>query len=614
MAISQGYCSTCQRLFEQAKNPHLFPDVANLLSDKGYLHNNPWGVGCLMCEDLRQLAGILDTAQKGSTHLLLKAVAEEDDPAAQFFPLRPPIANLSDTRVFEALRSSLKKCQESHGHCQPSIGIPILPRRVVAVQQGQEHKISVYEPAAGQKGEYVTLSYCWGTERTFRATTENISALKTGIDISVLPQTLQDAIEVTRRLGYNYLWADALCILQDSLSDKDREIEHMGDIYRHAVVTIAAASALGSHEGFLRGQRQPFKSLKTVFPLGGSKEGTIFLTAKPKPMDINQLPLGRRGWAFQEFFLSPRLIIYTLEEILWSCKETKLVPLKESVAVYLDTITQLPSSLDDANENPLPPFISQPQVPDYEIISQQISALLDSTVRWDTLHTLTQFRKQCSLWKSIVSQYTARALTDPEDRLRALQGVVGHLQQVWQTKHHFGLWKNAWPELLAWYRVGPSSPSLRQLHRAPSWSWASLDSAVGFLRTSEVMGCYEVGWGQFNTTKERSARFTGVTLSFQGRVVPFEELDSPAEQTIMFDYEDEPHLNMFFVPLGRETFPDERIFGGWDGEDNQIFVYSLVVSQIRETLYQRLGAARTVLTKERWLKLVEEHPMQDVKL
>jgi hypothetical protein len=66
-----------------------------------------------------------------------------------------------------------------------------------------------------------------------------------------LAQTLRDAIDVTRKLGIRYLWVDALCIIQDNVTDKSREIERMGKVYKNATVTIAAASASRVSEGFL---------------------------------------------------------------------------------------------------------------------------------------------------------------------------------------------------------------------------------------------------------------------------------------------------------------------------------------------------------------------------
>ena len=57
-------------------------------------------------------------------------------------------------------------------------------------------------------------------------------ALSTIIAILLTGISVQDAITVTRKLGIRYLWVDALCIIQDSNSDKANEIREMGNVYK----------------------------------------------------------------------------------------------------------------------------------------------------------------------------------------------------------------------------------------------------------------------------------------------------------------------------------------------------------------------------------------------
>lgn len=71
------------------------------------------------------------------------------------------------------------------------------------------------------------------------------------IPTELLPRSNQDAIQITRNLGIQYLWIDALCILQDldDPSDWFKESAKMGDIYRFAYVTISASQASTGKEG-----------------------------------------------------------------------------------------------------------------------------------------------------------------------------------------------------------------------------------------------------------------------------------------------------------------------------------------------------------------------------
>ena len=98
---------------------------------------------------------------------------------------------------------------------------------------------------------YAALSYCWGKEENVITTKANLKVHEKEIVYFYLPKTFQDAIEVARKLNINYLWIDALCIIQDDEDDWDTECLRMGKYYENPYVTISTLSALGSREGFL---------------------------------------------------------------------------------------------------------------------------------------------------------------------------------------------------------------------------------------------------------------------------------------------------------------------------------------------------------------------------
>lgn len=71
------------------------------------------------------------------------------------------------------------------------------------------------------------------------------------IEWSVLPQTFQDAISITRTMGIQYLWIGCLCIVQDDAQDWERESENMVDYYSAAYLNLAATHASDPSYGLL---------------------------------------------------------------------------------------------------------------------------------------------------------------------------------------------------------------------------------------------------------------------------------------------------------------------------------------------------------------------------
>ena len=97
---------------------------------------------------------------------------------------------------------------------------PSLPTRVLYVRTSNPGLYISKDDFA----EYVALSYCWdGPQKstTIASSEANIKCIL----MQSLPQTLQDAVIVTRSLGYDYLWANAFCIIQDDIRDKEKSCQ-----------------------------------------------------------------------------------------------------------------------------------------------------------------------------------------------------------------------------------------------------------------------------------------------------------------------------------------------------------------------------------------------------
>jgi hypothetical protein len=75
--------------------------------------------------------------------------------------------------------------------------------------------------------------------------------MEKSIPVEILPRTIRDAFIVAWKLDIQYVWIDALYIIQDSEEDWYSEARRIGTIYTNSYFTIAAMAAKHSGEGFL---------------------------------------------------------------------------------------------------------------------------------------------------------------------------------------------------------------------------------------------------------------------------------------------------------------------------------------------------------------------------
>ena len=88
--------------------------------------------------------------------------------------------------------------------------------------------------------QYIALSYLWGTITTEQSSENEISSAES-IPLSC-PEVIEDAMEVVKRLGHQYLWIDRFCIDQKNKDQKHIQIANMDSIYSNATLTIIAAA------------------------------------------------------------------------------------------------------------------------------------------------------------------------------------------------------------------------------------------------------------------------------------------------------------------------------------------------------------------------------------
>jgi hypothetical protein len=176
---------------------------------------------------------------------------------------------------------------------------------------------------------YVALSHCWGRpteeqKKQFCTTRENYDRRSKGFSMDDLPKTFKDAVQVTRALGKQLLWIDALCIVQaiEGADDSDWKIEvrYMEQVFGSAYCTIAASSAEDWTKGFLerkcttRFMRHPRFVQYSLRRWIGVRKNTADYTKYVDAARLNQ-----RAWVLQERVLSRRTIHFTERHTYWEC-------------------------------------------------------------------------------------------------------------------------------------------------------------------------------------------------------------------------------------------------------------------------------------------------------
>ncbi|KAI1380582.1 heterokaryon incompatibility protein-domain-containing protein [Hypoxylon crocopeplum] len=202
-------------------------------------------------------------------------------------------------------------CIEKHEKCESFRQKP-LPARVLDLGSKPVDSIKLLSITDGSKHAYACLSHCWGKPKagqpgTITLTTQNESLLKRGTALDHLPRNYRDAIHFCRLLDIRYLWTDALCIIQDSAEDWAGESLKMGSYNGNSLVCLAATRS-PDHDGGL----QPIET-RMEYQLAGTTG-----PAKKCPHE-EYYPLLIRAWVYQERRLSPRVLHFCGNELVFEC-------------------------------------------------------------------------------------------------------------------------------------------------------------------------------------------------------------------------------------------------------------------------------------------------------
>ncbi|KAK8013124.1 hypothetical protein PG991_009395 [Apiospora marii] len=311
-----------------------------------------------------------------------------------------------------------------------------------------------------------------------------------------LPELFRDAARVTKNFGLQYLWIDAICIIQDSAEDWVAEASKMAEVYGNAYLTIAADSSGDAFQG-LTGDG-PYRNL--FFPADEgrvarrdwpyvqfgsgrfrnllrskfqtqcpSRSGHETTNVRIRIMDGKTsqgyhgkyfLPpslLESRGWCLQEVLLSKRVLRFGQSEISWQCREMECCECSKH--------TQF-SSPDGYEPNYL------------------------AIVKNDFFGGVDVARN----WRKIIENYTRRHLTRESDILPAIEGIAKWAMmryRVPKESYLAGMWSSQLNSDLGWFALSkPKNPlhytkprqKSKRVDGFPTWSWASVTGSVGFVQ------------------------------------------------------------------------------------------------------------------------------------
>lgn len=403
-----------------------------------------------------------------------------------------PLSESADT-----VRKWISTCSLQHSRCLKNVNPTSYPNRLLEVGKSGIRLVPTRQENV--HGPYVALSYCWGPppHNFLRLTSSNMDRFQVGIKDEQLPVAFQEAISFIRLLNIRYIWIDCLCIIQDGPGSKEdwfHESSTMHQVYSECLLCLALDRAKSPHESILTGPIPEFAApfditTKAVCPKNGDNAASRIVVPRGYCGNAHcYQPLCLRAWAFQERYLSARVVGFGVAEVSWACRELQFAC--ESFA---------------AGAGELQKFGLAYSAMSYPIFSD--------------LNESSHLNELCRQWFLILIEYTSRSLTYPEsDKLVALSAITTRMGQLmddenvqghfWKTIIRSLFWScssiSSWPPqaLGSWYPTTrgthlPRNEDGSNFQVPPTWSWASINGLVRFEEiTHEADDDRVLNWGE----------------------------------------------------------------------------------------------------------------------
>ncbi|KAF2648283.1 HET-domain-containing protein [Lophiostoma macrostomum CBS 122681] len=318
-----------------------------------------------------------------------------------------------------------------------------VPTRLLHIGTSNNDKVVLTEKRLRNDRKWACLSHCWGGSQLITTTRATIAEYKQGIPWGRLPRTFKDAIEFTRRLELEYLWIDSLCIIQDDDDDWRAEASQMADIYRNSTITLSAAASEGPDGGFYR--EAATKEDKEIIP-GVSGYPDVIHRTSYIPHSRRDHILLTRAWVMQERLLSPRVLHFGVNELIWEC-------MQESHCECGGIREEMKSPDCQWHE---PKSYGHPEI----------------------LGSLP-YPRITMAWRDIVREYSRLGLTKTSDVFPAISGTAKVFRQALgrigaPLGYIAGLWEGSFLMDCLWYTFPIPGRARPEDFQAPTFSWASV--------------------------------------------------------------------------------------------------------------------------------------------
>ncbi|KAJ9608317.1 hypothetical protein H2200_007305 [Cladophialophora chaetospira] len=244
---------------------------------------------------------------------------------------------------------------------------------------------------------YAALSYTWGEFQGRKKTQQRISTLGKTLP-GELPNTILDAMEVTKQLGFSYFWVDRFCIDQENDEKRAEQIQRMDKIFNGAELTIVAAAGDNDDYG-LPGVGTKSRPAQTTIKLGNIR---LWRSLSRPEISIRTSRWAERAWTLQEAILSCRRLIFTEQEVFFECHSGART---ESIGFNLQPIQTVKEH-------------------------EWVQSLLEKACFDVDLVDEGDFRKNESLYWSSVSTYSERDLTEDADIFAAFAGIASRFREM----------------------------------------------------------------------------------------------------------------------------------------------------------------------------------------